>query len=223
MGMISKYLGLVFLILVLISCDTGFYSNGLVIDKMTQLPIDSVTINIKNLDSVFTDSIGNYKIDTMIYGYAGECEILLSKHGYKTKHVNFKKYKIEKHNAIIEMEMLENSIEESCIDLKRVSQMYFFNKYFISLINILTLLFLILKKRVKWRILWILGVLILNFTIFISFVDCNMIDFKLINSPVFLTHYWLYPFSLKIVIPFVSICFWSIYLIRKEVLFKPKK
>lgn len=223
MRIISKYFGFVIVILALISCDTGFHSKGLVIDKMTRLPIDSVTINIKNLDSVYTDCMGKYEIDMMIYGYAGELEILLSKQGYRTKHVNFKKDKIEKDNALIEMEILENSTEEYCVDLKRISQIRFFNKYFISLINILTLLFLILKKRVKWRILWILGVLILNFTIFISFVDCSMMDFKPINGPVFLTHYWHYPFSIKIVIPITSIAFWSIYLINKILLFKHEK
>jgi hypothetical protein len=223
MKIIFKYLGLALIITTLISCDSGLFSKGVVIDKKTGLPIDSVIINVKNIDTVYTDSKGKYKVDTTIYGHVVDLEILVSKQGYKTKHVNFKKDKIKKNNAIIEMEILENSTEESCFDLKRVSQMYFFNKYFISLINILTLLFLIFKKRVKWRIIWILGVFIFNFTIFISFVDCSLMDFKPINGPVFLTHYWHYPFSIKIVFPIASIAFWSAYLINKRLLLKPEE
>lgn len=223
MKIIFRYLGLALIITTLISCDSGLYSKGVVIDKKTGLPIDSVIINVKNIDTVYTDSKGKYKVDTTIYGHVVDLEILVSKQGYKTKHVNFKKDKIKKNNAIIEMEILENSTEESCFDLKRVSQMYFFNKYFISLINILTLLFLIFKKRVKWRIIWILGVFIFNFTIFISFVDCSLMDFKPINGPVFLTHYWHYPFSIKIVFPIASIAFWSAYLINKRLLLKPEE
>lgn len=223
MNIIFKYLGLALIITTFISCDSGLYSNGVVLDKKTGLPIDSAIINVKNIDTVYTDSKGKYIVDTTIYGYVVDLEILVSKQGYKTKHVNFKKDKIKKNNAIIEMEILENSTEESCFDLKRVSQMYFFNKYFISLINILTLLFLIFKKRVKWRIIWMLGVFIFNFTIFISFVDCSLMDFKLINGPVFLTHYWHYPFSIKIVFPIASIAFWSAYLINKRLLLKPEE
>jgi hypothetical protein len=207
----------------LISCDSGLNSSGVVVDKKTRLPIDSVTINVKNLYSVYTDSMGKYKIDTTIYGHVVYLEILLSKQGYKTKHVDFKNDKIKKSNAIIEMEILEDSTEEFCFDLKQVSQMYYFNKYFISLINILTLFFLILKKRVKWKLIWILGVFIFNFTIFISFVDCSIMDFKPINGPIFLTHYWHYPFSIKIVFPIASIAFWSAYLINKRLLLKPEE
>jgi hypothetical protein len=217
---ITKYHGLVLLILILISCDTGFNSKGIVIDKMTRLPIDSVTINIKNLDSTYTDNTGKYKIDTLIYGYAGELEVLLSKQGYKTKHINFTKNKLEKDNALIEMELLNDSTDDYCIDIKRAPQMHFVNKHIVSLVNILTMLFLVLKRNVKLRVLWILCVLMLNFTIFISFVDCSIMGFNPFNGPVFLTHYRHYPFSIKIVIPVATIVFWSIYLINKTLIIK---
>lgn len=223
MKTIPNYLRLIFIILSITSCDSALNSTGVVIDKTTGLPIDSVTVNAKNIYFVHTDSMGKYLIDTAMYGHVVSLEILLSKQGYKTKLVDFKNDQISKQNALIEMEVLESSIEEFCFDLSRVSQMYFFNKYFISMINVLTLVFLIFNKRVRWRIVWILGVFMFNFTAFISFVDCRILDFNLINWPVILTHYWHYPFSIKVVFPFASVVFWSAYLINKRLLVKPEK
>jgi hypothetical protein len=76
-----KFFALVILVTLMVSCDTGFHSEGLVIDKSTRLPIDSVKIYVKNIDTVYTDSFGKYKIDTTIHGYAGDLEILLAKKG----------------------------------------------------------------------------------------------------------------------------------------------
>lgn len=156
----------------------------------------------------------------MIYGYAGDLEILLAKNGYKTKHVGFKTDAIKKDSTLIELEKLTGFSEDFCLNQKTVSQLFYFNKFFISSLNILTLMFLIFRKRVKWRFLWILGVLLINLTIFISFTDCSISDFKLINGPIYLTHYWFYPYSVKIVIPIVTVVFWCIYLIKKRILFK---
>jgi hypothetical protein len=215
-----RLLGLFIILILVVSCDTGFNSKGLVIDKSTQLPIDNVKIDIKGKGTTYTDSLGYYKIDTMIYGYAGNLEILLNKDGYKTKHVNFKTDKIEMNNALIELEKLGKSTVHFCIEKKRISQLYYFNMYFISLFNLLTLLFLLFKKKIRGKILWILGVILFNLTILISFTDCSISDFKLINSPIPLTHYWIHPYSIKIVIPVFAIIFWGIYLIKKKALFK---
>ena len=221
METIYKYFGLIFILLFITSCHSNLGSNGVVIDKRTGHPIDGVTINAKNIYSVQTDSLGKYSIDTTMFGLV-KLEILLSKEGYKTKLIDFNNDKISTGNAIIEMEVLEDSTEEFCFDIKRVSQMYFFNKYFISMINVLTILFLIFKKRVKWKTVWILGVFIFNFTTLISFVDCRILDFNPINWPVLLTHHWHYPFAIKIVFPIASIVFWSTYLTNKRLLLKPE-
>ncbi len=158
-----------------------FDSRGLVIDKATRLPLDSVKINIKSIDSVFTDSIGKYNYHKMVYGYAGEFEMLLSKKGYKTKHVNFKNDKIDRQNALIEMEKLEKSSKDLSIKKEAVSKMYFVNLFVISIFNLLTLLFIIFKKRIKRKILWIAGILLFNITLFFSITDGSLSGYKLNN------------------------------------------
>lgn len=220
----NKLFTFIFAMTFMVSCDTGFHSAGLVINKATRQPIDSVKIYIKNIDSTYTDSLGHYKIDTMVYGYAGSLEILLAKDGYKTKHVNFKSDPISKDAAVIEMEKLEaDSLEDLCIQKKVVPIMYYVNLYFISLLNLLTLLFLIFKKEIKRKIVWILSVLLFNCTLFVSITDCSIMDFSLINGPFYLTHYWLYPYSVKIVVPIATILFWCIYLIKRRIVFRTKE
>ncbi len=203
---------------VLVSCDTGFQSKGLVLDKSTQLPINNVKIDIKGRGITYTDSIGHYKIDTMIYGYAGNLEILVKKDGYKAKHVNFKLDKIKMDNALIELDKIENSVDIYYIKENRISQFYYFNLYCISLFTLLTLLFLIIKKKIKWKILWILAILLINLTFFVSITDCSISDFKIINSPFHLMKYWLNPYSFKIVIPIFSIAFWILYFTKKSII-----
>ena len=219
----NKFLVIIFIVTFMVSCDTGFHSEGLVINKSTQLPIDSVKIHIKDLDSIYTDSVGKYRIDTMIYGYAGYLEILLVKEGYQTKHVNFKNDRVIQDNAIIEMEMLNGSTQEFSLPKKTISLMYYFNLYIISLVNVLTLLFLIFRKGIPWKYFWILGVLLFNLILFISFTDGSVSDFSILNGPVYLTHYWIYPYSVKIVLPLTSIMFWILYLAKHKIAFKIEK
>jgi hypothetical protein len=220
--LIKNILALLFLSIFLASCDKIYHSEGLVIDELTRLPIDSVKISIKELDSTYTDQSGRFGINKLVNYWSGDFEILLEKRGYKTKHINFETFHLMRDSAIIELEKSENSSENICISRETVSRMYYFNMYFISLLNILTLLFLIIKK-IRWKILWIIGILLLNLTIFISFTDCSIIKWSIINGPVYLTHFWIYPYSVKIVIPIMTITFWIIFLTNKSVLINDKK
>ena len=67
--MAMKNLLLIMMFLLLMSCDTGFHSKGVIIEKVTQLPIDSVKVSIKGLGITYSDSLGHYEIDTVIFGY----------------------------------------------------------------------------------------------------------------------------------------------------------
>jgi len=218
-----RILALISVLFFLLSCDTGFSSKGFIIDHSTGLPIDNVTIHIKDLDSIRTDSTGKYKIDTLIYGSAGNLEILLKKEGYKTKHVSLRKSKNRNANELIQMEKIENTSDNYCMKKKRVAQMFYFNKYVLSLINIATILFLIFSIRIKRRMLWIFGILLFNLTFFITYTDCSINNFRLINGPVYLTHYWIYPYSVKIVVPLATMTFWLIYLRFRKILLKPQE
>lgn len=203
----------------LTSCDTKFDSKGLVVDKLTKLPIHNVKINIKELDSTYTDSLGRFVINKFVNGWAGDFEILLEKEGYKTRHINFETRNIKRDSAVIELEKLASDSESYCFDKKIISHIYYFNKYFLSFLNVLTILFLIIKK-IKWKIVWILGILLNNLTIWISYTDCSIIKFHFINGPIYWTHFGMNPYSFKIVIPIITLVFWTIYLIKKNVLIK---
>ena len=70
------------------SCDTGVSFNGQVVDKTTHQPISGVRINVKDRDTTFSYSSGNYRYNRMMYGMFGDVDILLEKEGYKAKHLN---------------------------------------------------------------------------------------------------------------------------------------
>ncbi len=202
---------LLLIFFLLISCDTGFHSKGVVIDKATQLPIDSVKVNIKGLGFTYSDSLGRYEVDTVIKRYAGALELLLEKEGYAVRHITFNSSDMKKDSALIVLEKAANRSGDYCVNRKYVSWMFYFNKYVLSLINILTLLFVVIKKRIKWRVVWIIGVLLFNVTLFVSFTDCSIVKLYFLNGPVYLTHFGLNPYSVKIVVPVVTIVFWIIY------------
>ena len=205
----------------MISCDTGWSSKGVVIDKSTGLPIENAKIDIRGFRFIYTNDSGWFKIDTMIYGNVGPLEVLVEKEGYKSKHLNFKSDKVDMKNARIEMEKLEPPTAELCISRKWIPRFYYFNLYFLSLLNVSTIVFQIVKKRIKWRGLWILGIMLFNLALFISFTDCSIASFRIINGPIFLTHYWVYPYSVKVVIPIFTLMFWGIYLMNRKLICKP--
>ena len=198
-----------------ISCDSGISFNGKVVDKNTHQPISGVRISIKDRDTTFTDSIGKHKYGKMFYGSFGDNEILLEKDGYQAKHLNISKQRQQQFNAVVELEKSKGTAVYS-IDRKYLKAMFYFNKYVLSLLNVLTLIFVSLKKKIEYRSVWIIGILLLNLTLFYSFTDFSLVKYHILNGPVYLTHYLVHPYSLKIVIPVATILFWVIYLIKRE-------
>ena len=218
MKKIKQLFTFVIICVLFISCDTKFSSNGVVIDQNTRQPVVGVKISIKDRDSTYTDNFGKYRIDKFIYGWAGDFEILLEKDGYKTKHVNFNRGKLQSANTTIELEKSEGK-SVCAVDRKYVKTMFYFNKYVLSLLNLLTFLFVAIKKKVDYRFVWIMGILLLNPTFFISFTDLSLVKFNFLNGPVYLTHFHMYPYSLKFIIPLTSILFWIIYLVKRDKIF----
>lgn len=206
---------LVVLILLMSSCDYRVSFNGEVIDQITKKPIQGVSINIKNWDTIFTDSLGTYKFSKTHYGYFGEVEILLEKEGYKTKHLNLTTQNEKMTDEIIKLEKSNEKFVNS-IDQKYQKIMFYFNKYFLSLLNLLTLIFLIFKKNIHYQFNWIVGILFLNLTLYYSITDFHLVNFHIINGPIYLQHYNWHPFSLKIVFPGASILFWMLYFVKRE-------
>ena len=214
-----KKLNLLFITIIvcvlLSSCDTGVSFNGQVVDKNTHKPIAGVRINVKDRDTTFTDSIGNYKYSRMMYGMFGDIDIMLEKKGYKAKHINLSAGNTPRIDAVIELQKSDATTVNS-VDRKYVKTMFYFNKYVLSLLNVLTLLFIIIHKKVEYRLVWILGILLFNLTFFFSYTDFSLVKYLLLNGPVYLTHYWVYPYSLKFVIPIATILFWVLYLFKKD-------
>jgi len=198
------------------SCDTGFYSTGRITDAATGFPVDSAKVSLKELNYTFTDSNGYYKVDTVIHKAAGQLELLIEKEGYKTRHVNFRNDCIDKRNSIITLERTDKEKDSSCLPRKLVSMMFYFNKYLISSINLLTLIFLFFKRKIKYRAIWIILVLLGNITLYISYTDCSIVKMSVLNGPVYLTHFWVYPYSVKIVIPLATLAFWGYYIFFRK-------
>ena len=85
--LLHKAAFLTLLFIPLFSCECNRTAHGLVLDKTTQLPIDSVLV--KGLESVYYDSYsdetGNYFMTTGMIGAVGGCpdmKISFSKEGY---------------------------------------------------------------------------------------------------------------------------------------------
>lgn len=73
----------------LISCEGMKFAEGVVVDKLTNKPIDSVLCKVKETrEEVYTDSSGYYKVDGPFGGCIRECKdmhVEYSKPEYKTQ------------------------------------------------------------------------------------------------------------------------------------------
>ncbi|MCK3685931.1 carboxypeptidase-like regulatory domain-containing protein [Maribellus sp. YY47] len=222
MKILNRFFIPVLALLLLTSCDTLFSSKGKVIDKDTHEPLSGVTVNFKNIDSVYTDTAGYYTFHKVLFGYTGSLEMLLSKEGYKSRHISFRSGKADPQNMLIEMERRETTQSDRVFEPRWVSMMYYINMYVISLLNVLTLLFVIFKKGIKRKALWICAIVLLNPTFFLSVTNGNISQFLPLNGPVFLAHFATYPFSLKIVLPLGTLLFWVLYVWLRNKLIREK-
>lgn len=88
---ITKISILLFTVIVFVSCDCLQSVQGSVVDEATKQPISNVIVIKDNRDTIYTDSIGNFKIIGMTGGFFGCPKLSLSfvKEGY---HKTTKRY-----------------------------------------------------------------------------------------------------------------------------------
>lgn len=222
MSRFKSFIDFSLLLLILSSCDTVFDSRGVIIDSATAKPVDHARIIVKGFDTIYSDSAGKFKIQKIISGVWTQREIMIEKNGYIPKYVNFNNDMYDHDSAVIKLQPAKEAFKP-VLPRKAVKFMYWFNKIVLSLFNVFTLIFIIFKKGIRKKYLWIIGVLFLNFTFYFLYLDLSLSRFRPINGPIYLTNYWMYPYSVKIVIPVITIAFWILYFFKRNWIMKKDK
>ncbi len=207
----KRILGLVILSFILSSYDPpGNHLAGVVVDKNTLVPIDSAQITVLETYVLQTDSLGGFEI--MWRGGIGSgFEIFVEGKGYQPKFINFSEGVYNQDSAVIKLQPIKKIYKPSLSQ----DQLRFANsliKIVFSLLNIFTLLFILVKSGIRWRYLWITGILFINLILNLLYTNFSLISYEIIHAPFFLYGYWNNPYSLKIAVPIISIIFWILYL-----------
>jgi len=215
--MLKRLLGLVILSLILSSYDPPLsHLGGVVIDKNTSVPIDSAQITIMESYLLYTDSTGVFEKIRM-RGIGSGLEMLVEKKGYQPKFFNFSEGVYNPDSTIIKLQPTINVYKPALSQ----NQLRFINsliKIVFSLINVITLIFILVKAEIRWRYIWIIGILFINLIFNLLYFDFNLISYEIIHAPFFLEGYWNNPYSLKITVPIISIVFWILYFSRRNLI-----
>jgi len=94
-------ISIIALIFELSSCDCRQTASGIVADKTTRLPIDSVYIHKTDGDSVYSDSLGNFKIEAISGGLLG-CPLMALEFSKKNYRTNTRQIGNEKDSIFLE-------------------------------------------------------------------------------------------------------------------------
>ena len=102
----------------------------------------------------------------------------------------------------------------------------YFNFYLINLIItnlfIISTLFFILYKKIKYKWIWMLLILVANITIQVNYINGHW-NVDIGGLPFYLKHYAYYPFTIKIACPIISIVFWISYIYTQRSTLSTKK
>ncbi|WP_149239573.1 carboxypeptidase-like regulatory domain-containing protein [Dyadobacter sp. 32] len=199
---IFQYLSLLFLCA---SCHYNMSGEGRVIDAGSRKPLSDVKISVLKIDSLRTDAEGKFRFDVLLLTPVTRV-ILLNKDGYEPKLYKVERYK----NNLVEMKPVKGSFE-SAFPSEWVSIFYNINKFFISGINILTIAFILVNKRIKWRFASVLATVLFNITFGLSYLDGALLEWQIIGSPIHIAHHWTYPFTIMCMLPMGAILFWILY------------
>jgi hypothetical protein len=207
--MLKQILGSVILSFILSSCLSPGHSDGVVIDQNTLSPIDSTQITSEESNTVFSDSLGRFEIYRSFWT---EFEILAEKKGYQPKYINSAKgdYNFNK-TKVIQLQQTHKIYKPALSK----NQLRFINsliKITFSILNVLTLIFILVNAEIRWRYMWITAILFLNLIFNFLYLDFSLLGYEVIHAPFFLIGYWNNPYSLKIAVPIISIAFWILYL-----------
>jgi hypothetical protein len=200
---------LFFILCMITGCHKKYEVTGRVLDGRTGEALSGATVYLKNIDSTRTDSDGQFFFDHYLAGgYAfTDVEIVIRKTGYQSRHVKF----ANDHNGNrgkFSIYMTPSAVDHDVMPARYVRLSYCFN-LLISAVNILTIFFLFLF-RIKWKVLWIVGVFVLNPLIIVSYID-GSVAYHIFHAPLFLLHYKYAPFSVRVAIPIIPIIFWTLY------------
>ena len=85
---LKNLIGLACILIILTACEGSSSAKGVVKDKETNLPLDSVTCTVTSGEmQVVTDSTGKYDVHNNMGGCVGGCKDIVvefSRNGYKT-------------------------------------------------------------------------------------------------------------------------------------------
>lgn len=211
----KEFLFLIFIVLLFSSCDTFFQANGIVVDSETLKPIADAKIQVKGKSTFYTDSLGRYTIDRNFLGTAIKVELLVEKSGYDPVYIDCSKKSFNRQQETIKMKRALKPFVP-IIPQSAVRVMYWFNLIVLSLFNLFTLMFVISYRGLLNKLLWVVAILLLNVTLHFLYLDGSIIKFSLLNGPIYLAHYWTYPYSVKIVLPIASLFFWIMFIFSKD-------
>jgi hypothetical protein len=141
--------------------------------------------------------------------------MLVKKDGYVPFYVDYRKEAFNRGQDTLRMKTSRAPFVP-LFSQHAVGVMYWFNLIVISLLNLFTLGFVLFKRKLRVRFLWAAAILVLNTTLYVLYLDGSLVHFHLLNGPVYLTPYWMYPYSLKIVLPLASLAFWILYLFKRD-------
>jgi hypothetical protein len=208
--MLNRITGLIILSFILCSYDPAhIHLQGVIVDENTSTPIVSAKISVRESTFLFTDSLGGFKIDQLGSGF----EILIEKNGYKPKYINFSNEKYEMDNAIIKLQPTNQEYKSSLTEdgLRFINTLI---KVIFSLFNAFTIIFILVKSRIKLKFLWIIGIMLINPELRLLEADLSVIHYQILNGPFYFFNYWNYPYTLLIAVPFIAIIFWILYLAK---------
>jgi len=214
--MLKRILGLVILSFLLSSYDPAhYYLKGVVVDKTTLIPIDSVRISVREYSTLYTDSLGGFTIEQM--GGGSEFEVLFDRKGYEPNFLNFSNRKYDSDSTTIKLQPT-NKVYKPALSQNQLRFINTLIKIAFSLLNVLTLIFIFVNDKIHLRYVWILGILFLNLIFNLLYMDYSLLSYEIIHAPFFLEGYWNNPYSLKIAVPIVSLAFWIIYLTKRSLI-----
>jgi len=157
--MLKRILGLVILSFILSSYDPPhYYLKGVVVDKITLVPIDSALISVREYSTLYTDSLGSFIIEQM--GGGSDFEVLFERKGYEPKFYTFSKRNYDSDSTIIKLQPT-NKIYNPALSQNQLRFINTLIKIVFSLFNILTLIFILISDKIRWRYLWNPGILFL--------------------------------------------------------------
>mgnify|MGYP000843671203 FL=1 len=199
---------LIALLLLQTSCDRVFTMSGHVIDELGN-PINNAKIVTSEKETLYSDSLGYFMLN--LYGpgsYSDKLEVLVTKKGYETKYFDLSQQK-DIHDLSLRMKTSNRELIPSYP--KSTVRLFYLINLIITNLFIISTLFFILYKKIKYKWIWMLLILVANITIQVNYINGHW-NVDIGGLPFYLKHYAYYPFTIKIACPIISIVFWISYI-----------